>query len=230
MEATYPTNSAVMTFPPGTIGPLGVTDGQAKAVSDLANLGTTVVTEVSNPARYIARIVGTVPEDAVGFVLGDPLHAVRTLAAGWYDIKVAEILERRRAKPQPVSLSVALPLMRGAYDETRDELRGLWAQLIATAMDPDRCGQVRISFIDTLRQFDPLDALVLKARHEIGTSLVQPHLLEHLRQKLAVDLEELIISIQNLQRLNCSADNRVGNFQLSPYGRGLLRACSDCDV
>ena len=128
-------------------------DEQSKAVAALSGFGTTVVTEASNLARYIGRIVGTAPEDAVGFVLGDPLHAIRTITAGWYDIKVQEILERRKVKQtQQVSLSVAIPLVRGAYDESREGLRDVWAQLIAAAMDPDRTDRVRISFIETSQE------------------------------------------------------------------------------
>jgi hypothetical protein len=114
----------------------------------VANFGTTVVTESSNLARYIGRIVGTVPEDVVGLFLGDPLHAVRTLAAQWYDDKIREIHARRNVKRlEAVSLSVAIPLLRGAYDENREQLRELWAALIAAATDQERTGRVRLSFI-----------------------------------------------------------------------------------
>src|SRR5437660_1458996 len=60
--------------------------------------------------------------------------------------------------------SVAIPLLRAAYDESRPELQQIWAKLIAAAIDPNRSGQFRLSFIATLKQFDPLDAQVLKAR------------------------------------------------------------------
>ena len=76
----------------------GVPKAFPVAATALATLGTTAVTEVGNLAGYKGRIVGTVPDDAVGFLLGDPLHAVRALAAGWYDIRVQKILEKRRVK------------------------------------------------------------------------------------------------------------------------------------
>jgi hypothetical protein len=53
---------------------------------------------------------------------------------------VSEKLRRRKAKTEPVSLSVAIPLMRGAYDESRPGLGEMWADLIANAMDPERSG------------------------------------------------------------------------------------------
>ena len=46
---------------------------QAKAVSALSEFGTTVVRESSELARYVGRVLGTIPHDTVGLVLGDPL-------------------------------------------------------------------------------------------------------------------------------------------------------------
>jgi len=40
------------------------------------------------------------------------------------------------------SLTVALPLFRGAADESREELQDLWARLLAAAMDFRNCGIV----------------------------------------------------------------------------------------
>lgn len=216
--------------PPGTsLVSTIITDPQAKAVVAVANFGTTVVTESSNLARYIGRIVGTIPEDAVGLVLGDPLHAIRTLAAQWYDDKVREIHERRNVKRlQAVSLSVAMPLLRGAYDENREALREMWAALLAAAMDPERTGRVRLSFMDALRRFDPLDALILRTRDEI-TGELSPNSVQFLERRLEVSSDEIVISIQNLTRLDCfmSPTGGLANFVITPFGRGLLRAVSD---
>jgi hypothetical protein len=46
--------------------PIPVTEEQAKAVQKLADLGTTIVEEGGQLARYIGRVLGTAPEDAVG--------------------------------------------------------------------------------------------------------------------------------------------------------------------
>jgi Abortive infection alpha len=110
----------------------------------------------------VGRIIGTAPEDAVGLVLGDPLHFVRTAIAAQYDKLLTSLLTDRNVSPQPVSPSPAIPLLRAAYDESRPELQELWARLIAAAMDPERAYRVRRSFIEAIQKFDPLDALVLK--------------------------------------------------------------------
>lgn len=206
----------------------GIPSAHANAVVALSNLGTTVVTEVGNLARRIGRIVGTIPEDAVGLVIGDPLHAMRAIAADWYDVRVQEIHERRRVKQtQPVSLSVALPLIRGAYDETREGLREMWAALIAAAMDPERASRVRVSFIETLRHFDPLDALVLRTRLDNQGGL-SPTPQAFIAQRLGVTEIEVAVSMINLKDLKCiRIDMPQTGFAILPYGWELLRVCSD---
>jgi hypothetical protein len=59
-----------------------ITDEQAKALAKLADFGTTVVEETGQLARYMGRVLGTAPEDAVGLVIGDPLRFVQRRAKG----------------------------------------------------------------------------------------------------------------------------------------------------
>jgi hypothetical protein len=204
-----------------------LTDEQAKAVQSVSEFGTTVVNEGSNLARYMGRILGTVPEDAVGVVIGDPLRFVRTAIAAQYDILLDRILKRRDAKTQPVSPSVAIPLMRAAYDEGRPELQELWASLIASAMDPARATRVRVSFIETLKQFDPLDAIVLKTRSEIRVS-TNDNAISKIAVLLHYDATEIQLSVENLDRLKCIFYRSIlHEFTLSNYGSALLKACTD---
>jgi len=155
--------------------PILVTDEQAKAVQKLADLGTTVVEETSQLARYMGRVLGTSPEDVVGLVIGDPLHFVRTAIAFKYDEWITRLHRNRGVTPEPVSPSLAIPLLRAAYDESRPELQDLWAQLIAAAMDPQRANRVRRSFIDTVQRLDPLDALVLKELYGAPPGTLSPN-------------------------------------------------------
>jgi hypothetical protein len=216
------------------IGLSTFTDEQAKAVTAVANFGATTVIEVSDLARYMGRIVGTVPEDAVGLVIGDPLHFVRAAIAAKYDEWITAIHSRRGVKnTQPVSPSVAIPLLRAAYDESRSDLQALWAALIAAAMDPARSGRVRLSFIETLKRFDPLDALVLKARYDNSGGL-SPSAVEYLAASLRQPQHEITLSVENLEVLKCAVIQPhpttgypSGNFYLTNHGRALVQACTD---
>jgi hypothetical protein len=212
------------------LAPTPVTEEQAKAVQKLADFGTTVVGETGQLARYIGRVLGTAPEDAVGLVIGDPLHTIRTAAALKYDEWITRLHRNRGVTPEPVSPSLAIPLLRAAYDESRPELQELWAQLIAAAMDPQRANRVRRSFIDTVQRLDPLDALVLK---ELGVGAAGPRSvsnpLDFLTQQLKVSADEIEVSTINLHDLRCvnTAGSADPSFQLTAYGRELVRACSD---
>ena len=206
---------------------IGVTDEQAKAIQSATTFGTTVVTESSMLVQYLGRVLGTVPHDVVGLILGDPLGFVRTVIAGQYDVWLTRILKRRGVtETQPVSPSLAIPLLRAAYDEGRPELQEFWAGLIAAAMDPKLSGRVRLSFIDTLKRFDPLDALVLKKRYEASGEL-KPNPVAFIAVTIGEQSTEVQISVENLKILRCagSATTSVTDFHVTNYGGGLLRAC-----
>ena len=206
--------------------PIPVTEEQAKAVQKLADLGTTVVEEGGQLARYIGRVLGTAPEDAVGLVIGDPLHAIRTAAALKYDEWITRLHRNRGVTPEPVSPSLAIPLLRAAYDETRPPLQALWAHLIAAAMDPQRANRVRRSFIDTVQRLDPLDALVLKRLGEMPDNVSFVANLKPTQFNVSPD--EWEISTSNLYDLRCLTTRPAGSgdtlCRLTSYGRELVRA------
>lgn len=203
-----------------------VTDEQAKAINSLSGFGVTVVTETSGLARYIGRVLGTVPHDAVGLVIGDPLHFVRETIAAQYDILLDKILSRRNVtRTQPVSPSLAIPMLRGAYDEGRPELQELWAALIASAMDPTRAGRVRLSFVETLKRLDPLDALVLKKRYEHPNPMT-PSSVMGIARMIGEQETEVLISIDNLNVLKCVDKMPNTDFAITNYGRSLVQVCT----
>jgi hypothetical protein len=218
-DAKLPASQGVSIIP--------VTDEQAKAIDAFSNFGTTAVTEAGGLARYMGRVLGTVPHDAIGLVLGDPLHFVRTAIAAQYDALLDKILTRRNVKhTQPVSPSLAIPLLRGAYDEGRPELQELWAALIASAMDPKRVGRVRLSFIETLRRFDPLDAMILQKRYEQPGDM-SPNAVVCIAGMLSQPEVEVELSFDNLALLNCvSKTGATVRFFITNYGRALVQTCT----
>src|ERR1700731_992583 len=60
---------------------------------------------------------------------------------------------------------MAVALVEGAQKEGREELMELWARLLANAMDPN-LNSVRQSFIEAVKNMDPVDAIVLRYIHE----------------------------------------------------------------
>lgn len=93
--------------------PVPLTDQQSKAVEATAKLGQTVIAESGELARYVGRVLGTLPKDVVGLFLGDPFHAVRTVIAAKLDGLVSELLVRRDVRnTEGVSPSIAIPLLK----------------------------------------------------------------------------------------------------------------------
>ena len=205
-----------------------VTDAQAEAITATAQAGKTAIEESGKLGRYVARFLGDVPSNMVEVFIGLHLRFVRVLIADSYDRRISKILERRNAKTEPMSPSVAIPLIQAAYDESRPELQELWAALIAAAMDPARSSRVRLRFIEIVKEFDPLDALLLRQRNR-QTDDMKPHAMGHIGKVLGISVDETLVSVENLNRLGClyRNPNNLMDFSVSSFGKELLRACED---
>jgi len=128
-------------------------------------------------------------------------------------------------KPDSPSISIALPLPIAAADESRDELRSIWARLLAAAADPARAKSFRVQFIEVAKQMDPLDAAVLDTTHR--RQGVTAGLANELAIEFKVNRDEVEISLDNLARFGLVATNPSRIFHISAFGREFLRAISD---
>ena len=140
-----------------------------------------------------------------------------------------EILRNRGvAAAESVSPSLAIPLLRAAADESREQIQEIWARIIAAAMDPKRSDRVRQSFIATVSRLDPLDALVLKNLYEV-TGNLSPNPRDFLASRLQVSSREIDVSVINLEELKCvrMPHQDTAFFSLTSYGFELVRLLSD---
>lgn len=212
-----------------------VSDEQAKAIQEVAKLGASGLETVREFAGFVAAVLGTPVSNIVGL-----------LGLDWVYVKRAENLVRmRRAAEErlkvrhitdvaPVSLSLALPLLKAAAEEDREELVDLWARLIAAAMDPSRSGKVRQSYIDMISRLDPIDALVFNQVD--GDYSYAPSQRNFIALRLSRSEDEIEISFDNLiaqglakigKRTPGDADGVASNLNLSPRGREFKRLLSD---
>jgi len=217
----------------------------AKAGQEVAKFGTRLVEAVEKAGTlpkaqaFVSKVIGAPIENLVGLFMGDPLLYVRIRVLSYYQDRVEKILEQRGVKePQPVSPSIAIPLIEAASNETRDELSVIWAKLLAAAMDPDRSDRVRLDIIAAVKQMEPIDALILQKLyggfqqriHHAGFNQ-QPHALrDRLAEELGVSQDTVAVSLGSLVRVNCIVDLKTltpGHFQLQAFGRELMRAISD---
>jgi hypothetical protein len=133
-----------------------------------AKLGQELLKAVRDGSGYFADILGDLPRDLLGLLVGDRVKAKRIekIAMLWERTR-ERLRDRGMVDPEPPSLKYAIPILEAAADEENEELQDLWSRLLAAAMDPNRRDATRQSFIQVVKQMDPMDALVLKASRAI---------------------------------------------------------------
>ncbi len=212
-----------------------LTDAEATAAGEAAKAAGTALVVAAGAGGWLARTVGTIPEDILGIAGGDWLHQTRRRNLAKMEAKTAKSLDgidaTRRTEASP---SVVLPLLEAAADESREELQALWAALLANAC-LDGGKRVRRAFFDALRTMEPVDALVLELhinrpnRHTSEASSYQRDD-EWMITQLAVkgfSQRDLAISTEALQTLKCLA--RIGSIvthHATPFGLALFEACT----
>jgi hypothetical protein len=197
----------------------------ARAAQEIAKVADNVIDAARSAAPFFNRVLGNPIVDFVGITVADPLRFIRTLSLEWYARRVDEILAKRESKkPKGVPPRLALEILDAAQDETRDEIRELWAHLIANAMDEDTRSLVRIEFVTILKQLNPLDALVLQRLSTVA-DFINPN---SFAQGQHLDTNDAALSFLYLLDLKClqQAGDGSYNFKLSPRGIALLRAVS----
>ncbi len=191
----------------------------AKAVREIAKV-TGQIAEKAGP--FVGRVFGPLVENGVGLV-SDRIGYYRLAQFFKLVDKTKKLLDDGCVETtRHVPPSLAIPLFEAATAEEDETLHDLWAHLLANAMDPNR-PQARRAFVGILRQFDPLDARLLKFLTEQGWDLfkVQRHpqaqtlqegvgpqgfTVARLSESLGVEQRDIATSLLNLFRLGCVVD------------------------
>lgn len=165
----------------------------------------------------------------IGLLGGDYLEYRRLNNLADIKAKYEEHLRKRDVRETlPPRLTLALPLLQAAADESNAELQDVWARLLAAAMDPGRSAQVRIQFIEAVKQMEPLDALMLQ---ELSQNITHhPNSRDFCAKKFGVSSDQIEVSIGNLIRLGCVMSAGVtapANAGLVAFGRALISALND---
>jgi hypothetical protein len=136
-------------------------------------------------------------------------------------------LEARKVEtPEPASLSIGLPILIAAADESRDELQDIWARLLAAAADPSRSKAFRIAFIETAKKMDPLDAAVLAKAYE-RNGRINSAARNEITSASGMSADEVYVSIANLVKLDLLAIPNPPDAVANAFGREFLRALND---
>ena len=222
-----------------------VTEG-AKAIQEVAKTGRALIEPGTELDKYVARVLGTVPEDVVGFLIGDPLHELRQhTLTGILRVTFEKLRVRGVEKARPIRPGPGKEAFEAASIETDETLRDMWAELLANAMDPNSEFSLQHVFIEALKHFEPLDALVFRQAGEVLSKEGELpkdsfFTVESLAQHFNLRRSQLELSAGHLHELHCfrPVKNKPGDpvasgFVLSSLGIELYLACRsnvpDCD-
>lgn len=198
----------------------------AKATQEVAKASATAIDATKQLGGFVAGVIGESVSATIG-ILNDKLKFIRwerqlRLYDKWRSIiELRGISDARRIIPP----KLALPIIENAVLEENDELQDLWAELLASAMDPNFEGEIRIAFIDIIKQLEVSDANILhRAYFEFRKNTELKAKLAHampgdtwfspteyelngsgLRSQLNIPKQAFETSIDNLFRLRCLA-------------------------
>src|SRR5262245_10312119 len=204
----------------------------ARALEEIAKATGKGIDALTEGGRYVGWILGNVPRDLVGLLIGDWLTHKRIRAWARLSEQTGKILRDRGVENrEEVSPSVAIPLISAAIDEDREVLRDLWAKLLANALDPNRSNLVRPSLIELLRQLDPLDARILEqlVNRRDAIPSAPDDLANGLAHIFKVSRDETCLSLEHLHELGClgASPNQIPRPPASAKGRILILAVSE---
>ena len=112
--------------------------------------------------------------------------------------------------------------MQAAADEENDELQDLWSRLLAAAMDPNRRDAMRQSFIQAVKQMDPMDALVLKAIRDNGNATWNTNGRDVIASKLKCSTDEVLVSFETSPNWTAfPSDRQPQGRRIQPYMKPL---------
>jgi Abortive infection alpha len=192
-----------------------------------AKLARALVEAARASGAYGTDILGDLPKDALGWLIGDRVKVKRAERMAILIENAKKRLEDQGIiEPEPPSLKLALPILAAAADENREELLNLWEGLLAAAMNPKRQDLVRQSLISTVKEMDAFDALVFNLIAEHGGGQ-WTNGRDEMASKLQVPMDDVLVSLHNLGRL--SLISYVGSPPyidpfLAPLGNLLIRA------
>jgi hypothetical protein len=186
-----------------------------KAIEEGAKVTGKVLDLVKDSAQPIANIYG--------LLIGDQIEAARHRRLDAIARRTKRILhERDLSETAEVAEQIAIPLLEAAQGEPREEMQELWARLLANAMDPARRDDVRPEFIAVLKQFHPVDAVILK---EMGALRGEGWITrKQMAELTGLRGDSVAVSLRNLTSQGCLDQHESGPWTISDFGAELLLA------
>lgn len=138
-----------------------------------------------------------------------------------------KLLERKLENVDPDKIVepeayVAVPAIQAiSYSMNSEELRNLYANLLAKAMNSDTKDMVHPSFVEIIKQISPIDSLVFKTIMERGGNPLISLIYENEeKDNLTINMNITDINIASIESINISIDNLIKQSLITiPSGR-----------
>lgn len=203
----------------------------AKAVQETGKAVQGATELLGNVGSWMSGVMGTTAEDFVALVVGDRLKALRMrMQLEHLDSvrrKWEKILKRRGIESvDPTGTKHTIPAFEAMADESDETLQNLWARLLANAMDPKLDIHLQGILVETLKQFEPIDAMVFESLSTLGQS--QRNAGGIVQAKSSQSRPSLIqVSLDRLEKLDCiGRASGEPSYKLKALGEELRYAIS----
>jgi hypothetical protein len=196
----------------------------AKAIQEVAKLGTTSVNATTKIGSFLARVFGMPLENAVGLI-GDKIEYTRWERQNrLIDKVVKEQTKRGLTQFRAVPPKFAIPIIFNASIEEDNDLQDIWCNLLINCSDPMFDTEIRYAFIDIIKNITSLDAKILKYVYDTTLEMNEKHgitrfitlrpfafpvTFTQIKENLLVSTMEIEISMNNLKRVQCVWDNAI---------------------
>lgn len=136
----------------------------AKAVQEVAKTTRKSIEATEKLGQFVARVTNESIEAVTG-ILADKLRFMRWERQLRLRDRLIEIVKERKLEGtfRVIPPKLALPIIESASLEENNELQDLWANLLASAIDPNFNGAIRSAFIDIIKQLEVIDVHILNA-------------------------------------------------------------------
>jgi hypothetical protein len=192
-----------------------------------------VPTVQGEAAALFRQVFGDLLADLIGLAGGDWISEYRRIRQNKLARDADEIMKERGVKidPEKIQLPQVAALIKNASDESHPEIQDLWARLLAAALDPGRASKMRQEFVETVRAFDPVDALVFRELRNPVHGSTEIDQKGQLAAALKRNPTEIAASLFHLARLRCIYpangpfevnDLHLPTMRISSYGHELL--------
>ncbi|WMS87901.1 Abi-alpha family protein [Pleionea litopenaei] len=224
---------------------------ESKAIQELAKTASKGIEASEKLGGFLSKVLGDGFVE-LGSAFSDWAKAYRYKNLLKLSDEIEQIHAERKLMGKAINIlpKHALPILQEASLEDDDDVRSLWAGLIANATDPNVRFQIKKLYLEILSSLDPIDTVILICLQKLETeekySFISGNQLnsEEISRLVGKEEEDVKLSLSSLFRHGLIIDsweqtidsmdrgysgfrvnNPKSNYRLSHLGTTLLDGC-----